>query len=424
MPGVDLLRALRPVDVGVASACGLSGIGILLLLPQLTAGDPELGAGIAAFGTVAWWLAAVAVLTQSLLLSWGRHAPRTVVIAVSAIVLGHAATLPGAVLDVTALPVAVAVFLAVRAAALATQWWSLATAAVLVGLGNLVNSVLAEGTEPLAAVGETLVQLGGLFGIPLLLATMLRARRESREAQRRELRALTRERDALIEAAVSRERTAMARELHDIAAHHLSGIALMASAMQRQVRTDPDAAQASAGEIRAESRAVLQNLRRVVGMLRVDGGAERSVESFAAIPDLVAELGRVRGLDVPLEVKGSVGGGPLGDGIGPLAQLAAYRTIQEALANAAMHAPGAACVVELDDTAGDVVQATIRNGPSGAAPTSPGGGFGLVGMRERADLIGAALHCGPTPDGGWEVRLVIPRDTPIGRPHDAERNPR
>src|SRR5690606_2546212 len=102
-----------------------------------------------------------------------------------------------------------------------------------------------------------------------------------------------------------------------------------------------------------------------------------------------------------------------------LAQLAAYRTVQESLANALRHAPGAASHVEILFGADSLV-VTVRNEAAGRGPTAArgpadvrggSGGFGLLGMRERADLTGADLRYGPTPDGGWEVALRLPRDT-------------
>lgn len=415
MAAPGFLRAPRWSDIAISMVCAAIAAAVLVLLGQLTTSLPEEGIDVPGAGTSAWWLILLVTLMQCVLLAWARYAPRIVVLAVSVVVLAFALTLPGAVFDLAALAIPIAVFLAFRTSSSRQLWWALAAAVVIVGAANYLNSVGAEGSEPLAALGEAVVQIGGLFGIPLLLASMLRARRDSREAQRRELRALTRERDALVDAAVARERTAMARELHDIAAHHLSGIALMASAMQRQVHTDPDAAQAAAVQIRMESTAVLQNLRSVVGMLRVDGVAERTVETFASVPELVSEIEQARDVQVRLLVKRADDGRPLASGVGPLSQLAAYRTIQESLANAAMHSPGAACVVEIDDTQPGAVTVRVRNEPASATPssTSAGGGYGLVGMRERADLVGADLRYGRTGDGGWDVLLIVPREVAV-----------
>ncbi len=414
MAAATLLRAPRATDVVIAVAGAAIGIGILLVLPVL-ATDADPAPILPAVGSGPWWLVATVILVQCAPLAWVRRAPMMVLGGVSVAAFLLAMTMPGAVLDAAALAIVVAVFLVFLATPSRRRWWVLTASAALTLVGNLVNAIVAEGAAPLGALGEAAVQTAGLFGVPLLLATVMRSRRESREAQRSELRALTRERDALVDATVARERTAMARELHDIAAHHLSGIALMSSAMERQVATDPDSARESARAIRAESTAVLQNLRRVVGLLREDGAGERSVENLASLADLVARAGT--GAPVRLETRKSDSDAELGAGIGPLAQLAAYRTVQEALSNAARHAPGAATLVEIDDSDPAAVLIRVTNEPTAVpvAPvtsvaTSPRGGFGLIGMRERADLVGAELRHGPTPDGGWSVRLSIPRE--------------
>ncbi|HCS62568.1 MAG TPA: sensor histidine kinase [Microbacterium sp.] len=411
MAAADALRAPRAMDLVIAVICGAGGIGLLLLLQGLDADVTGVVVAVPVTGTSAWWLVVATILVQCVCVAWARHAPKTTLLFVAVAAFLLALTIPGAVLEVTALAIVVVVFLAFLSAPSHGLWWTFATAAVLSLVGSFVNAMTIEGVEPLLAVGESFVQIGGQFGFPLLLATVLRARRESRDAHRRELRALTRERDALVDATVAHERTAMARELHDIAAHHMSGIALMASAVERQVTTDPDAARAAASAIRAESTAVLQNLRRVVGLLREDGAGQRSVENFASVADLVETAAGSRTAEVRLSILRSDEDQTLGERVGPLAQLAAYRTIQEALANASMHAPGAACVVEIDDTRVADVRVLVRNAPATSTPSaSSNGGFGLVGMRERAELIGAELSYGRTPQGGWEVQLIIPRE--------------
>jgi len=250
----------------------------------------------------------------------------------------------------------------------------------------------------LAAAAQALA----VVALGLVPALVVSSRRAVRAAQAGELRALAREQEARVRTALAEQRTAMARELHDIAAHHLSGIALMASAIDRQIGTDPEAARQGVREVRDQSRVVLADLRRLVGLLRDDDGAETSALTLAAVPDLV-------GPGVALDVLPP--GADPGAGVGPLAQLAGYRMVQEALANVRAHAPEAACRVTVDAREGAAVVLTVRNGPPGRDPVpSEHGGHGLRGMRERAELVGADLRHGPTPDGGWEVRLVLPRE--------------
>jgi signal transduction histidine kinase len=155
---------------------------------------------------------------------------------------------------------------------------------------------------------------------------------------------------------------------------------------------------------------VLDDLRRVIGLLRDEAESSRSVETIAAVRELV-ESRRSAGAAVELVVLG--GDREPGAGIGPLAQLVAYRMVQESLANAASHAPGARCLVEIDDRAPDRLTVMVRNDGAHAPDLGGGSGFGLVGMRERADLVDGDLHYGATDDGGWEVRLSLRRDAII-----------
>jgi signal transduction histidine kinase len=276
---------------------------------------------------------------------------------------------------------------------------------LLLATGQCLNQVRAGEPDLGAAIAGGLVQGLVVVGLPLLFGLVVAAQRDTREARHHEVQALRREQDALLQVAVSRERMAMSREVHDIAAHHMSGIALMAAAMDRQIDSDPATAKRSARQVREQSRAVLDDLRRLVGLLREDAEATRSVEGLDALSALV-ENRRATGSEIDLVVPAR--STEHGAGVGPLAQLVVYRTVQESLANAAVHAPGARCTVEIGDPRDGRLSVVVRNGvPAGPDP-GPGGGFGLVGIAERAQLVGADLTYGPTPDGGWEVRLTLP----------------
>jgi signal transduction histidine kinase len=289
-------------------------------------------------------------------------------------------------------------------------WVTLAAAALLLATAQFLNEVRSGAAGPGAAVAIALLQALVVVGLPLLLGLVVAAQRDAREARDQEVAALRREQDALLQAAVSRQRVAMSRELHDIAAHHMSGIALMAAAIDRQIDSDPATAKRSARQIREQSSAVLDDLRRLVGLLREGADATRPVETLDAVSALV-ETRRAAGAEIDLVVPAE-GIGP-GAGLGPLAQLVAYRMVQEALANAAAHAPGARCAVEIGAPHDGRLTITVRNGAPAGPDAGPGGGFGLVGMGERAQLVGADLAYGATPDGGWEVRLTLPVEDPI-----------
>lgn len=411
MASADPRTRDRRVDVFVALGTAVVAIGLLLGLPPLDALESD-GAALAmrvpAPFTAAWTVLALGLLAQSAALLAARRAPRAVLVAVSVLPVLVAALAPQSLdlFGLTALPVVVAVVLAALRVPLARLWPTLLVAGVLVAAGSAVLS---------GALGQGVLQAVGAVGLPLLVTLLVRSRREVRAARTAEASAVFREQDALVDAAVSRERAAMARELHDIAAHHLSGIALMAAVIDRQIDSDPERAHEGARQVREQSTAVLDDLRRLVGLLREDVPAERAVETVAGIVDLV-ERARFRS-DVRLDVLPGdrpADDGPVADGVGPLAQLAAYRTVQEALANAALHAPSAPCTVTIDDRDPTRVVIRVENAPAAApaAPTSPSGGNGLRGMRERADLVGARLQTGPTATGGWLVELALGREAP------------
>ncbi|WP_114126656.1 sensor histidine kinase [Desertihabitans brevis] len=407
---MSVVRADRPApgatDLLVAAGCWLVVVGVLLALPLLAAAEPGTPP-LPAPGGPGWWSGLGTLTAQAVALVLAGRSPRVVLGVVALLPLPLALAGTGELFSLTSTPVAVAVFLAVLRRPLRALVVPLVLAGLAVTAGEAVNTLTVGAAGPLTAVGLGVVQALGALGAPLLLAVAVVGRREARDARREELRAVRRERDALVRAAVAEERTAMARELHDIAAHHLSGIALVAAALDRQIETDPATARRSVAQVREQTTAVLADLRRLVGLLRTDTEAIRAAESVAAIATLV-ERRREAGTAVELVTRAAADDAPLAAGVGPVAQLAVYRIAQEALANAAGHAAGAPVRVEVDDRDPGALVLTVTNGPGGTDREGPSG-FGLVGMRERADLLGAELHSGPTADGGWQVRVRMPR---------------
>lgn len=409
MAAIETHRRPHVVDVVASVVCTVLSVGVFLTLPVLTAGDPEAASLIAVSpGSVRWWLVVLGLVAQGLLLAWAARAPRLAILAVASLAFGVSWATPGAAYGISSVAILVLVFRAVVNVPLVRLSSALASAGILVALGETVNGIGGEAMTPRKVVAGAIVQALAVIAIPAVLGLLVRSRNDVREARHDEQQARTEQRDAQVQAAVSRERTAMARELHDIAAHHLSGIALMAAVVDRQIDTAPEEAHRGVQQVRAQSTVVLDDLRRLVGLLRDDSDGERSVRTLAAVPELVE---RAHGQG-PIELNVlTADGRVLGMGIGPLAQLALYRTIQEALTNAVTHAPGAAGVVEIDDRDDRYVVVTVTNAPPTVAGTrSSAGGFGLVGMRERAELVGANLRYGPTPEGGWQIRASVPRE--------------
>ncbi|MFF7213303.1 sensor histidine kinase [Streptomyces sp. NPDC008238] len=250
-------------------------------------------------------------------------------------------------------------------------------------------TVLAVLLSALLAVAPT--ALGLLAASRRELSARLAELAESRERERR----------LAAERAVVRERTRLAREMHDTVAHHISLIAVQSGALE--VTAEGDEARAAAGTVRQLSRDALDELRHMVGLLRMPVGGEDAGPGLAELPTLLAAAGpEVRG-DLPA---------PGRTGCPPPVQHAAYRTVQEALTNVRKHAPGARTEVTVR-LAADALHVAVRNAPCGdgaPGPALPSGGHGLTGLRERAAQLGGTLDAGPEPDGGFLVRATLPLD--------------
>ena len=245
-----------------------------------------------------------------------------------------------------------------------------------------------------------------VIAIPALLMVAGDQIRRRRAVQR----TLAREEER---SAVLAERTRIARELHDVVAHHMSLLAVRAETAPFRIDGDlPEPVRAEFAEISAGARQALADMRRVLGVLRSDDheAALAPQPELADIPALV-DAARGAGADVHLELE------PAPDAPAAVG-LTGYRIVQEALANAARHAPGAPVrvAVRAVSTAPDIsaLDIRVRNAPSGGAAASgredPAGlaGQGLAGMRERVAAVGGELSVGPTPDGGFEVHARLP----------------
>ena len=204
--------------------------------------------------------------------------------------------------------------------------------------------------------------------------------------------------------AVLEERTRIARELHDVVAHHMSLIAVRAETAPYRLPGLPQPAQAEFGSLSEVAREALTEMRRLLGVLRHDQPADLAPQpELADLPALV-DTARQAGLSVELSVPAALH--PVPPGIG----ICAYRIVQESLSNASQHAPRAAVTVTVGHDSGSILL-RVANGPGGPAGPSAneqGPGYGLTGMRERVALLGGSLAAGPSPDGGFVVSAVLP----------------
>ncbi|MBV8444991.1 MAG: sensor histidine kinase, partial [Candidatus Dormibacteraeota bacterium] len=217
---------------------------------------------------------------------------------------------------------------------------------------------------------------------------------------------LERERELLAQQSVAEERVRIARELHDIVAHHLSIITVQAGALRAEVA--PDSAPARTADVIARTgHQAMDEMRRMLGVLRLGGGEDTlglaPQPGIAEIEQLVAQT-RAAGVETTLRIDGERRMLP------PAIEASAYRIVQEALTNVLRHAGPARCTVVLAFQS-EFLEVSITDDGRGAAadngePTAPG--HGLVGMRERVAMFGGDLFAGTVPGGGFAVRASLP----------------
>lgn len=389
----------------LAAVVWVLSLATLILVPLAEAPAPEVALSWPSPWSLQWWVGLAVVTLQSGAVLLVSRRPTWAIILVAVLALPLAAVASWDALTITSVALIVTAFAAVLALEFSHIRFALLVTFLVTAFGYIIAGPPEAGLGlPLLCL-QALGQAAVTVVLPAAIALVVRSRGDVRRAQANEHKALERERDAHVQSALARERTELARELHDIAAHHMSGIAIMASAIERQIDGAPESAKEGAVAIREQSRLVLADLRRLVGLLREDDEVGAAVYAIAAIKDLAA------GALAHTELKVRPGlEEELGSGLGPLSQLVGYRMVQESLANAARHAPGAPCLVEIDDRDRLALSLRVSNDPSSSAAASPGSGFGLLGMSERAELVGASLHYGPTLEGGWEVSLRLPRE--------------
>jgi signal transduction histidine kinase len=288
---------------------------------------------------------------------------------------------------------------------IALETWVLTLAA-----GSLASAFGADDHDlPAVATASALL---------LVAAAALRAWRDERRhvAETETVTERERSRRTFLE-----ERATIARELHDVMAHHMSVIAVQAEAAPYRVEEMPPELAAPLAVIRENAVAALTELRRILGVVRsddpdafADAAPEAPQPTLADLPALLDGL-RESGLTARLVVTGAVRALPQG------VELSAYRIVQEALSNVLRHAPGAEARVEVSHVLGGL-GVRIVNGPaSRLAKASPGAGHGLLGMRERVQMLGGELSADATEDGGYEVAVFVPV-TPLEPSRAADRD--
>ncbi|MFD4340083.1 sensor histidine kinase [Streptomyces anulatus] len=260
---------------------------------------------------------------------------------------------------------------------------------------TLLFGVLLEGGDP-----SITAPLATLSAFALLVVAVVQIRRDAeREVTvQRTVTAVERDRRTLLE-----ERTTIARELHDVVAHHMSVVAIQAEAAPYRVENPPPELEQAFVTIRENAVAALTELRRVLGVVRAeDYEAPDAPQPTLAALDRLLDNVRETGLETEKVITGAVRELPQG------VELSAYRIVQEALSNSLRHAPGASARVELGYVLGGLGLRVVNGPPRGLVKPSPGAGHGITGMRERVAMLNGEMTAGTTEDGGYEIAVFLP----------------
>lgn len=360
----------------------MADAALIVLLLCAAAGPAQLNASLPGTADhLGWWSAVPLAVAASLALLWRRGHPRLVVVVTTACV-SAAAGFGYLVTPVLLAPLMVALYeLAMVAATRTTRCYCGAAAGVII-LSALLGDRYGN-PWPLAIINPILFLV-----LPVVLASVVRLRQHSREEEARHR--------------VGEERLRIARELHDVVAHHVALANAQAGTAAFLARARPDQAQRILTELTGTTSAALRELKATVGLLRQPGDCDSSHEpapGLARLPELTAAFAS-SGLDVQITVEGTER--PLS----PSVDLTAYRVVQEALTNVTKHAATGTAHVRL--SYGDVrlTVVVVNTGPTVRAPA--GHGFGIVGMRERVHSAGGDFQAGPDAGGGFTVTATLP----------------
>ncbi|MFE0172722.1 sensor histidine kinase [Streptomyces sp. NPDC059002] len=375
---------IRPLVVDALIAVALTTVAVLLGQESVKQGWPELDAR----GYVWVALACLPVVFRS-------RAPLTVLLAVHLACIVYVTE--GYWPVVTSFGPMIAVY---TVASLRPVRISLPCAGLMCAVW-IYAGLISEDAVMASVVGQAV-------GFALVLWRFGYVARQSAELARQ----LKREQDERARREVAEERGRIARELHDVVAHHMSVISVQAGLARFVFTSDPGTAHAALGTISGTSGEALEELRRMLRVLRSEDGDDGSDAPEAPMPGLarLAEMvERVGAGGVPVELR--VTGTPRA--VAPGVELCAYRVVQEALTNVLKHARGAEATVELVYRRHHIEVAVTNTAPSGGEGGIPdrvraGSGHGLLGMRERAKLYGGTISIGPLSEGGFAVRLTLP----------------
>lgn len=379
----------RLVDLVVVVVVGLLAVADVAASGNRLEGDRTVDA-----------LAYLLVIAGSVSLYWRRRAPVLVLACVTVVLVAMYLREYGAYLSVLGLPALYAV--AVHEEHRKRAWWALCLASAALLIAASVSLL----DQPGGFAYATAVSMAAFLVAAIVAGVLIRNR--ERIFVDTERRAAEAEADRATEAAraVARERSRIAREMHDVVAHSMSVIAVQAAAGREIAHSNPDKAAEVFGRIETVGRESLAELRRMLGVLRDTGEGEASLAPQPGIPEIpsAVEQSIASGVDTELTVEGTQR--PLAPGV----ELAAYRIVQEALTNVRKHAGrSATATVRLAFQPQTLVVEVFDDGRGAvSALSATGAGQGLIGMRERVEIYGGAFTSGPRAGGGYFVRAVLP----------------
>ncbi|VXB41036.1 conserved membrane hypothetical protein [Frigoribacterium sp. 9N] len=406
-----LTRRDTRVDLWITALTAALGL-VTLWLSAVIVEDADGAGSPSTLESVLWLLGLCAPL------AFRRQRPVAVLVVVSAVFLaaqlrGYPDTLTPSIVEFVVIFTANA-WAARRARALVVS--VVVTAVMFVWLGVWLHSVYvsdAEAPDPvtLATIAYTLVSNGIVLVTAIAFGRAARVSATRLHALERtgvELRAAH---ELVADRAINEERTRLARELHDVVAHHVAVIGIQAGAARRTLDR-PDIARGALSAVEGTARTTIDELDRLLSVLRSrDGEAGSGPSGLGALPELMADT-RALGLEVRFSVHGDARDVPESIGV------TLYRITQEALTNTLKH--GNASLAEVHLRYGDrtIEVEVVDDGRPGPMPypgagiplgsTATGPGLGQRGMRERVDLHGGELQLGPRPRGGYRVCAVLP----------------
>ena len=340
------------------------------------------------------------VVAGSVSLVWRRRAPIAVLAGACAAVSAFWLRGHGAFVSVLGLSAFFAV--AAHAEHRRRAWWALGLAWVALMLAASVSLLdTADGFAHLTAFSVAAFLIGAVAA-----GVIIRNRERIFVDTERRAAAAEADRVAEAERAVVRERSRIAREMHDVVAHSMSVVAVQAAAGREIVHVDPDKAADVFAKIEAVGRESLTELRRMLGVLRAAGDEAASLSPQPGIADVATAVAESSATGVAAELVVQGHQRPLAPGV----ELTAFRIVQEALTNVRKHGGrSASATVRISYETDLLVVEVIDDGRGAATALSGvGTGHGVIGMRERVDIYGGEFTSGPRPGGGYAVRAVLP----------------